>query len=142
MSQTKDGDKVKVHYTVRLEDGNAVFTSKEREPAEFQIGSEGFLPRIEKGVIGMEIGETKTFEIPPEEAYGARLEDLVMNIKTSDFPQDITPVVGQRFKLTLPDGNQINVTILEMHEDNITLDANHPLAGETLLFDIELIEIV
>jgi peptidylprolyl isomerase len=142
MSHIKDGDKVKVHYTVRLEDGKVVFNSKEGEPAEFQIGGEDFHPRIEKGIIGMEIGETKTFEIPPEEAFGVRKEDLVMNIKTSDLPQDITPVVGQQLKLTLPDGNKIDVTVLEMHEDNITLDANHPLAGETLFFDIESIEIV
>jgi peptidylprolyl isomerase len=142
MSQAKDGDKVKVHYTARLENGNQVFSSRDRDPAEFIIGNEDVLPRIEKGITGMKVGETKTFTIAPEEAYGSRLDDLVIDIKRSDFPQDITPAVGQKLKLKLQDGNQMDVTIIAMQEDNITLDANHPLAGETLLFDLELIEIV
>ena len=142
MSQAKDGDKVKVHYTARLGNGNLVFSSRERDPAEFIIGNEDVLPRIEKGITGMKVGETKTFKISPEEAYGSRLDDLVIDIKRSDFPRDITPAVGQKLKLKLQDGNQIDVTIIAMQEDNITLDANHPLAGETLLFDLELIEIV
>jgi FKBP-type peptidyl-prolyl cis-trans isomerase 2 len=142
MSQAKNGDKVKVHYTARLENGNLVFSSRDSDPAEFIVGNEDVLPKIEKGITGMKVGETKTFTISPEEAYGSRLDDLVIDIKRSDFPQDITPAVGQQLKLKLQDGNQIDVTIIAMEEDKITLDANHPLAGETLLFDLELIEIV
>ena len=141
MSQAKHGDKVKVHYTARLENGNVVLTSKDRDPAEFIIGSEDILPRIEKGITGMKIGETKTFKVSPEEAYGSRLDDLVVDVRRCDFPQDITPAVGQQFKLKLQDGNQIDVTIIAIDKDNITLDANHPLAGETLFFELELVEI-
>jgi peptidylprolyl isomerase len=141
VSQAKDGDKVKVHYTARLENGNVVLTSRDHDPAEFIIGSEDILPRIEKGITGMKIGETKTFKVSPEEAYGSRLDDLVVEVKRCDFPQDITPAVGKQFKLKLQDGNQIGVTIIAIDKDNITLDANHPLAGETLFFELELVDI-
>ena len=96
---------------------------------------------IEKGVIGMEIGDTKTVEISPGEAFGNRREELVVNVTKSDFPNDITPSLGQRLRIRLPDGNAVNVTISDLNGDTVTLDANHPLAGFTLFYDIELVEI-
>jgi peptidylprolyl isomerase len=141
MSKAKDGDTVKVHYTGKLDNGEVFDTSKEREPFEFKIGDEAVIPGFEKGVVGMGAGETKTIEISPEDAYGAKKEDLVVEVEKSELPEDITPSVGQRLQIRQQEGNPIVVTITHMNEDSITLDANHPLAGYTLFFDVELIEI-
>jgi FKBP-type peptidyl-prolyl cis-trans isomerase 2 len=141
MSKAKDGDTVKVHYTGKLDNGEVFDTSKEREPFEFKIGDEAVIPGFEKGVVGMGAGETKTIEISPEDAYGAKKEDLVVEVQKSERPEDITPSVGQRLQIRQQEGNPIVVTITHMNEDSITLDANHPLAGYTLFFDVELIEI-
>ena len=142
MSRVKDGDTVKVHYSAKLEDGTVCYTSKFRQPVELRIGSEDLLPRIENSIIDMKIGETKTIKIPPEEAYGPRREDLVVDLSKSDLPEDIDPIVGQQLKLRLHDDNQIDVTITEIEEDIVTLDANHPLAGIPLIFEVELVEII
>jgi len=141
MTQAKHGDMVKVHYTGRLENGMVFDSSKDRQPIEFTIGSGNVIPGFEKGIIGMEIGETKTITIPPEEGYGPRREELIVDVKRSDFPENITPAIGQQLQIRQPSGNFISVTITDMNEDVVTLDANHPLAGSTLVFDVELIEI-
>ena len=141
MSKVKDGDTVKVHYTGKLEDGEVFDTSREQEPFEFTVGKQAVIPGFEKGVVGMEVGDTKTIEIPPEEAYGAKQDQLVVEVNKSEFPEDITPAIGQRLQIRQQDGNPIVVTITDLTEDIITLDANHPLAGYTLFFDVELVEI-
>jgi peptidylprolyl isomerase len=141
MSKAKDGDTVKVHYTGKLNNGEVFDTSKEREPFEFKIGGQAVIPGFEKGVVGMGVGDTKTIEISPEDAYGEKKEELVVEVQKSELPEDITPSVGQRLQIKQQDGNPIVVTITDMNEDNITLDANHPLAGYTLFFDVELVEI-
>ena len=141
MSKVKDGDTVKVHYTGKLEDGEVFDTSREQEPFEFTVGNEAVIPGFEKGVVGMEVGDTKAIEIPPEEAYGAKQDQLVVEVNKSEFPDDITPAIGQRLQIRQQDGNPIIVTITDLTEDIITLDANHPLAGYTLFFDVELVEI-
>lgn len=141
MSQARNGDTVKVHYIGKLEDGKIFDSSKNRQPLEFTIGSGSVMPSIENGIIGMEIGDTKAIEIPPEEAFGPRNEELVVEIKRGDLPEDIIPYLGQRLQMRQPNGNFINLIITDMSEDTITLDANHPLAGHTLLFDVELVEI-
>lgn len=141
MSKAKDGDTVKVHYTGKLDNGEVFDTSKEREPFEFKIGGQAVIPGFEKGVVGMGVGDTKTIEISPEDAYGEKKEELVVEVQKSELPEDITPSVGQRLQIKQQDGNPIVVTITDMNEDNITLDANHPLAGYTLFFDVELVEI-
>nr|HID59857.1 peptidylprolyl isomerase [Desulfobacterales bacterium] len=141
MTQAKNGDVVKVHYTGRLEDGAVFDTSKDRQPIEFTIGNGDVIPGFEKGIIGMEIGDTKTITIPPEEGYGPRREELVVDVRRTDFPEGITPAVGQQLQIRQPSGNFINVVITDMDEDTITLDANHPLAGSTLTFEVELVEI-
>lgn len=141
MSKVKDGDTVKVHYTGKLENGDVFDSSRERDPFEFTVGNKAVIPGFEKGVVGMGVGDTKKIEIPPEEAYGAKQDELVVVVKKSEFPEDITPSIGQRLQIKQQDGNPVVVTITDLTEDNITLDANHPLAGYTLFFDVELIDI-
>lgn len=141
MSQAKKGDTVKVHLTARLENGEVFSNSKDDEPLEFTLGSGDLIPGFEKAVIGMEAGETKTITVPPDEAYGPRNEELVVNVSKSALPENITPAIGQQLQIPHKEGNPIKVTISDMNEDTVTLDANHPLAGNTLFFDVELVEI-
>jgi peptidylprolyl isomerase len=141
MSKVKDGDTVKVHYTGKLENGEVFDSSKEKGAFEFTVGDKAVIPGFEKGVVGMGVGDTKTIEIPPEEAYGAKQDELVVVVSKSDFPEDITPSVGQRLQIKQQDGHPVIVTITHLTEDSITLDANHPLAGYTLFFDVELVDI-
>lgn len=141
MSTAKEGDTVKVHYTGKLDNGEVFDTSREKEPFEFKIGDQAVIPGFEKGVVGMGVGDRKTIEISPEDAYGAKKEELVVEVQKSELPEEITPTVGQRLQIRQQEGNPIVVTITDMDEDNITLDANHPLAGYTLFFDVEMIEI-
>ena len=141
MSKVKDGDTVKVHYTGKLENGEVFDTSKEEEPFEFKVGNKAVIPGFEKGVVGMKVGDTKTIEIPPEEAYGTKQDQLVVEVNRNEFPDDITPTIGQRLQIRQQDGNPIIVTVTALTEESITLDANHPLAGYTLFFDVEVIEI-
>ena len=141
MSKAKDGDSVKVHYTGQLISGDVFDTSKDSQPLEFEIGSGKVIPGFEKGIIDMEIGESKRITIVPEEAYGPRREELVVNVMKGDFPDHITPTVGQQLQMRQQDGSSVNVYIVNIDQDNVTLDANHPLAGHTLYFDVELVEI-
>jgi FKBP-type peptidyl-prolyl cis-trans isomerase 2 len=141
MGKVKDGDTVKVHYTGKLENGEVFDTSKEKEPFEFTVGKKAVIPGFETGVVGMEVGDTKTIEIAPEEAYGAKRDELVVEVKKSELPDDITPTIGQRLQIKQEGGNPIVVTITDLNEDIITLDANHPLAGYTLFFDVEVVDI-
>ena len=141
MGQTKSGDRVKVHYTGKFENEEVFDSSRERQPLEFTIGKGDVIPGFEGGVVGMEIGESKRLLIPPEEGYGSRREDLVVVVKRSDLPKFIVPTVGKRFKIRQPDGQSVVATIADIDEDRVTLDGNHPLAGHTLLFDVELLEI-
>lgn len=141
MSKVKNGDMVKIHYTGKLEGGELFDSSRERQPLEFVVGQQKIIPALENSVIGMEAGETKTIEIPPEEAFGPRQEDLVVEVTKDDLPDHIKPSLGQRLRMQQPDGNHIEITITEVKDETITFDANHPLAGRTLFFDLELIEI-
>lgn len=141
MSKVKDGDTVKVHYTGKLEDGTVFDSSKEGEPLELTIGAGNVIEGFEKGVIGMERGGSKTVTIPPEDAYGPMNEELLAKVKKENFPGNITPVIGEQLQLKQQDGDIVNVTITEIRGDTVTLDANHPLSGKTLIFDIELVEI-
>lgn len=141
MSKAKDGDMVRVHYTGKLEDGTIFDSSKDGEPLELTIGAGNVIQGFEKGVIGVERGGSKTITIPPEEAYGPVQEGLIANVKKENFPKNITPVIGEQLQLRQRDGNIVDVTITEIEGDTVTLDANHPLSGKTLIFDIELVEI-
>ncbi|MEW5994056.1 MAG: peptidylprolyl isomerase [Candidatus Zixiibacteriota bacterium] len=141
MAQAKTGDHVKVHYTGKLDDGTVFDSSQDREPLEFVIGEGRLIPGFEQGVIGMQTGDKKTVSIPPDEGYGTRRDDLVISVPKSSFPSNITPTVGQRLEMTQRDGNPVKVTVSAIEEESVTLDANHPLAGRTLEFDIELVAV-
>lgn len=141
MTQAKDGSKVKVHYTGKLDDGTVFDSSKDRDPFEFTIGTGSVIPGFEKGIVGMATGETKTVTIPPDEAYGQKRDELIADVKKSHFPPDITPTVGQQLQMQQPDGRPLNVMVTKIEGEDVTLDANHPLAGKTLTFEIELVEV-
>jgi FKBP-type peptidyl-prolyl cis-trans isomerase 2 len=141
MSHAKDGDTVKVHYTGRLENGEVFANSKDGEPLEFTIGSGEFITGLEKGIIGMEVREAKTIAVPPEKAYGPRSKELIVKIRKADLPEQISLAIGLQLRLQRPDGSHIDLLITDMDEDTVTLDANHPLAGNTLVFNVELVEI-
>ncbi len=141
MSKVKNGDTVKINYTGKLEDGKVFDNSTEKQPFNFIVGSGEVMPGVEKGVIGMETGDKTTIEVPPEEAFGPRREELVIEIAKSKLPDHITPTMGQMLQMRQPDGGHIDLIIADVNEETITLDANHPLAGHTLFFDLELVEI-
>ncbi len=141
MTTLKNGDTVKVHYTGTLEDGRVFDTSRERDPLEFKVGEGRIITGFENGVVGMEIGETRDIEVPPDEAYGSRREELVMEIPANEFPEHITPEVGMQLQIKQQDGTPFGVVITDVADEAVTLDANHPLAGQTLYFQVELLEI-
>jgi FKBP-type peptidyl-prolyl cis-trans isomerase 2 len=131
-----------VHYTGKLEDGTVFDTSEERTPLEFTIGSGQIIPGFERAVVGMEPGETKTATISPEEAYGQHREDMTITVDRGQFPEDINPEPGQQLQVQQPDGRAAIVVVSDVSESTVTLDANHPLAGQPLTFDIELVDII
>jgi peptidylprolyl isomerase len=141
MCKAKNGDSVKVHYTGTLEDGTVFDSSKDRQPLDFRIGSGDLIPGFESGVTGMKIGDSKTITIPPEDGYGRHREDLVGHISRGNIPENIDLEIGQQLQITQPDGNCLNVIVTGFDETTVTLDANHPLAGKTLIFELELLEI-
>jgi peptidylprolyl isomerase len=142
MSQARHGDTVRVHYRGKLWDGS-VFDASDREPLQFTIGGGQLIPGFEEAVVGMNPGDSKTAEVPAEKAFGPYQEDMVVVIPKKRFAHfDQEPGVGERVPIPRPDGPPIDVTVTEVTESDVTLDANHPLAGEDLTFDIELIDIV
>jgi peptidylprolyl isomerase len=141
MNQVKSGDKVKVHINVFLENGINFLRSKDDEPFEFTIGQGEVIPGFENAVIGMEVGEEKTVKIPPEEAFGERKDELVVDVNRSDIPEDITPSIGEQLQIRLYGSDPIKATVVDMSEDTVTLDGNHPLAGYTLTYNILLVAI-
>lgn len=138
--QVKKGDTARVHYTGRLEDGQVFDTSEGGEPLEFEVGSGEVIQGFDEGVRGMHVGEKKTIEIEVDNAYGQRSEALVQAVPRGDLNLETEPQVGMNLVLQLPDGNQIPVAITDVTQDFVTLDANHPLAGQNLIFDVELVE--
>lgn len=134
----KIGDTVQVDYTLKLQDGNVVDTSEGREPLEFTLGKRQVIPGFEQAVLGMKIGESKTVTIPANEAYGPYRSDMTIIISREDLPADINPEIGQKMGLTHEDGRQIIATIINVSDNDITVDTNHPLAGKDLIFEIEM----
>ena len=137
----KDGNTVKVHYTGTLEDGTIFDTSVGREPLEFTLGEGQLILGFEEAVKGMEVGQSKTVTIPPERAYGPHLDNLVLVIEREQLPENLDPEVGQQLQMQQTDGRTAVVIVTDVSEDTITVDANHPLAGKDLTFEIELVEI-
>lgn len=141
MSEAKEGAKVKVNYTGKLDSGEVFDTSADREPLEFVLGQGQIIPGFEKAVVGMHPGESKTVKVEPAEAYGERAEERVFDVPRQELPEDIEPQVGQRLQVRHPEGESFVVAIAEVTEDHVKLDANHPLAGKDLTFEIELMEV-
>jgi peptidylprolyl isomerase len=142
MAKAKNGAKVKVHFTGSLEDGSIFGSTADEEPFEFTIGEKNMLPGFESAVIGMQEGDTKTITLPPEEAYGPHKKELVHVMDRTSFPEEINLGIGKTLRIRTQDGKYAVVTIKDFTEDNIVIDGNDPLAGETLTFNIELIDIL
>jgi len=140
MAHVKDGDKVKAHYRGTLKDGTEFDNSSEKDPIEFEVGSGTLIPGFEKAVVGMAPGEKKTFTIPVDEAYGDRRDELLLTVPKDQVPPDLGANVGDDLVLER-DEQEIHVKVIEVNDTGLTLDANHPLAGEDLIFEIELLEI-
>jgi len=137
---TKSGDRVKVHYTARLEDGTVFDTSEGREPMEITLGEGQIISGLENGIVGMQPGEEKKITVPPEQGYGDKREDMFLKVREDDFPEEINPTVGQALQVTLSDGRSMKVVVDQVSQGKVTIDANHPLAGQTLVFDVRLLE--
>lgn len=141
MGQVKSGDKVQIHYTGKLDDGTTFDTSSGRDPLEFEVGSGQVIAGFDKAVEGMAEGDSKTVKIEPEEAYGERHEQLVQEVPKTALPEEIDPEVGMALQSRSPEGQVTQLTVTEIKDESITVDANHPLAGQPLNFDIELVKI-
>ena len=141
MQQVKKGDTVKVHYHGKLTNGSTFDSSEGREPLEFEVGGGMVIPGFDDGVTGMAIGEKKTIQIPADQAYGPKQEEMIMEFPRDRFPEDMVPEVGMQLNMSNGSGQNFPVTIVEVREAVVVLDANHPLAGEDLIFDLELVSI-
>lgn len=141
MQQAKDGDKVKVHYHGRLRTGETFDSSQGRDPLEFTIGAGQMIKRFDDGVKGMQVGDKKTVEINADDAYGQKEADNLIEFPKDQFPPNTEPEVGAQLMLSNDDGQQFPVVIAEVKEESVILDANHPLAGQDLIFDIEMVDI-
>ena len=138
----KNGDTVQVNYTGKLADGTVFDSSVGREPFEFTLGAGQAIPGFDNAIIGMKVGEKKTVTIPVDEAYGPHLDDMVIEVSRDRIRSDAEPKVGQILEATGQNGETIRFTIISISDNNtVTLDANHPLAGKDLTFDIELVKI-
>ena len=141
MTAAKNGDSVKIHYTGTLEDGTTFDSSAGRDPLEFTLGSGQVIVGFDEAVTGMKTGETKNVTITADKAYGERNEEMVITAPRDQVPKDINPEVGQQLQMAGPDNQPIVVRIIEVTDEHILLDANPPLAGKDLIFDIELVTI-
>jgi FKBP-type peptidyl-prolyl cis-trans isomerase 2 len=142
MSKAELGDHVQVHYTGRLKGGEQFDTSEGKDPIEFTIGANQVIKGFESGLIGMSEGEKKSLSIDKTEAYGDYRHDLIVKFTKNDFPPDINPEVGKHIELKTQDGKSVNTIIKEIEGEDVYLDANHPLAGEDLQFDVEVVKIL
>ena len=141
MTQVKNGDIIKVHYTGKLDDGTQFDSSAGNEPLEFTVGGGQIIPGFEDSVMGMVVGDEKTVLISSDKAYGPRMEDMVLEVGRDQFPPNVDPQLGQQLQMRQPDDRAVVVTVTNVTDDSVTLDANHPLAGQDLTFEIELVEI-
>lgn len=141
MSQAKSGDSVKIHYTGTLDDGTQFDSSAGREPLAFTLGSGQVIPGFDKAVDGMTVGDKKSVNITPEDAYGPHQAQMVQEVPRSALPDDLEPAEGMGLQAQGPDGQVVNLVVTSVGEDSVTVDGNHPLAGKALNFDIELVSI-
>jgi peptidylprolyl isomerase len=141
MRQAREGDKVQVHYEGRLDDGTTFDSSEGRDPIEFTIGEGEVVPGFEQAVTGMAAGEKKTATIAAENAYGERMDDLLFSVSRDQVPDGMEVNVGDQLSVGLPNGETVPMQVAGVDEESLTLDANHPLAGKDLTFDLELVQI-
>ncbi len=141
MQQAQDGDKVKVHYHGRLRTGETFDSSEGREPLEFEVGAGQMIRGFDEGVKGMQVGDKKTVEIGADDAYGQREAGNLIEFPKDQFPPNMNPEVGMQLTLSNDQGQQFQVVVAEVKENSVVLDANHPLAGQDLVFDIEMMDI-
>ena len=142
MSTAASGNKVKVHYTGTFDDGDVFDSSREAEPLEFEVGAGQVIPGFEQAIEGMAVGETKQIRLPEDQAYGPYNPQMVFDADPSQFEAGLAPAVGQQFQTQTDDGTPMLLTVKAVEGEKITLDANHPMAGKTLNFDLELVEIL
>jgi FKBP-type peptidyl-prolyl cis-trans isomerase 2 len=139
--QVKKGDTVRVHYTGTLTTGEQFDSSAGREPLEFEVGAGMMIKGFDDAVVGMAIGDKKTINIQPAEAYGERHDEMIFNFPRANFPADMVPQIGLQLMMNNGAGQQFPVTIIEVQEEEVVLDGNHMLAGKELVFEIEMVEI-
>jgi len=142
MAIAKEGDTVRVHYTGKLEDGTVFDTSEDGASMEFKVGAGELLKAFEQGVVGMAIGETKTIQIPADQAYGPRKEEMVFEFDRARAPENFEAEIGQQLQMYRADGQPVNITVIGKSEKSFTMDCNHALAGKDLTFDVRLEEIL
>jgi peptidylprolyl isomerase len=142
MTQANTGDTVQIHYSGKLNDGTVFDYSDGKSPLEFKIGENTVIPHLEQSVIGMTIGDKATVEINAENAYGPHQTDAIQTVDRSMIPQEVDLTVGSQLQATTPDDQTLLLTVAAVDDTTVTLDGNHPLAGQDLTFDIELVGIV
>ena len=142
MEQVKHGDTVKIHYTGKLEDGTIFDTSAKRDPLQFKIGAGQVISGFEQAVVGMNPSKSKTVKVPADKAYGPHREEMVLVVDRNKIPKNLKLELGQELQIPQEDGQKTIVAVTNISESSVTLDANHPLAGKDLTFDIQLIEIL
>lgn len=142
MSEAKNGDTVRIHYTGRLTDGTVFDSSQGREPLEFTLGQGQIITGLEKGIVGMTTGDSSTVEVAADDAYGPHDPAQVQNVPRDMIPPEVELQPGAQLGARTPQGQELSLTVVEVGDEEVKVDANHPLAGKDLVFDIELIEIV
>jgi len=141
MKEIAENDTIALHYNGTLNNGELFDSSEGRDPLQFEVGTGQVIPGFDKAVIGMKVEENKVFTIPADEAYGQMNEELIYQVPKNAIPESLNPTPGQRLVSNLEDGRQIPVTVTEVTEESITLDASHPLAGKDLTFDITIVSV-
>lgn len=142
MTQAQTGNTVKLHVTGKLEDGTVFATSADSKPIEFTLGEGQVLPGVEEAAEGMAVGESKMVKLQPEQAYGPRRDDLTQEIPRDKLPADMSPEVGQRLQIQQATGETVSASVAAITDEAITVDANHPLAGQDIILDLEMVEIL
>ncbi|MDK1491914.1 peptidylprolyl isomerase [Sinorhizobium sp. 7-81] len=140
MTEVKNGDVVRIHYTAKLADGTAIESSQGREPLEVLVGAGQIIPGLDREISGMAVGEMNTVAIPAEDAYGPHDDTQVQMVPRSAVPEGVE--IGTRLQATAPDGRQMALTITRVDDEQVTVDGNHPLAGQDLVFDVTVVEIL
>ncbi|MFB0997908.1 MAG: peptidylprolyl isomerase [Flavobacteriales bacterium] len=141
MIEVKENNTVKVHYTGKLSDGHVFDSSEGKEPLEFTMGKGQIIPGFEKGLMNMKLKEKKTITIPKEGAYGDINESLKQEVNKTELPKDMTPKVGMELVSQSTEGKERNLVVIEVKDDTIVIDGNHPLAGREIIFDLEVVDI-